>query len=236
MESEASLEKTRVEGDSPKEALQQKKATVVESEDGKQLEETESSATLGPTTPVPDRENGEVVLDFKSPLTWVSSPPVAVCVDSAAIDEVSGSDVSPRTPKRDVFDPFAPGPDELMLAPRGNKYLEESRNKVARRLNFVSSVESMAFSEEGDDGVEAELQQEALLESVCKLFWEVIVSNQVEEVVDETLHLESNRDGLKTPTLLPHLNGVAETCPGAPVKPTRKFRNIDPGLCRKLEF
>jgi hypothetical protein len=46
-------------------------------------------------------------------------------------------------------------------------------------------------------------------------------------------------DGFNTPDSATRLTGIAETCPGAPVKTagtTKKLRIIDQGLCRKLEF
>nr|GEY85443.1 PR domain zinc finger protein 8, putative isoform 1 [Tanacetum cinerariifolium] len=43
-------------------------------------------------------------------------------------------------------------------------------------------------------------------------------------------------DVLMTPPSAPRLSGIAETCPGAPMKPATKLRNIDSRLCRKLEF
>ncbi|OUZ99649.1 hypothetical protein BVC80_9061g84 [Macleaya cordata] len=231
MESESCLKKMKNDSDSSREASFLDKVKVLEVKDIELLKVADGRVSLGPITPNPDRENGEAVLDCISPLTWVSSTPVVVCSDSGRIDESADIDSTPQTPKEDVFDPFAPGPDDLMLAPRVKKYLEESRRSVSRRLNF-DSPEDFNDSSEGDDAMdEVFLHEEILLESMYESFLDAIVSKQTEEVAAEVLP-----DGLKTPTSLPLLNGIAETCPGAPMKPPVGSRNIDLGICRKLEF
>ncbi|KAH1030334.1 hypothetical protein J1N35_042508 [Gossypium stocksii] len=48
--------------------------------------------------------------------------------------------------------------------------------------------------------------------------------------------VECDSDGSKTPPSAPCLNGVSDTCPGAPIKLTGRSRVIDLGFCRKLEF
>ncbi|KAH1054859.1 hypothetical protein J1N35_032924 [Gossypium stocksii] len=47
---------------------------------------------------------------------------------------------------------------------------------------------------------------------------------------------ECDSDGSKTPPSAPCLNGVSDTCPGAPIKLTGRSRVTDLGFCRKLEF
>ncbi|KAA8517605.1 hypothetical protein F0562_015079 [Nyssa sinensis] len=193
-------------------------------------------APLGPITPDSNRESGDFLLDFTSPLTLVSSPLKAVCFDSHQnIERYASIDNSPHTPKEGVFDPFAPGPDKLMLAPHCNKYLEESQSNVARQLNFDASVKFFADGNPGNDA-ESISEEDIFLETVYGTLLEVIVSKQTEELLAEISPLDSGSDGFKTPTSAPCLNGIAETCPRAPMKPTKKFRSIDQGLCRKLEF
>ena len=46
---------------------------------------------------------------------------------------------SPRTPKGVLFNPFAPGPEDMVRAPQSRKYHEEVRNNIVRKLQFCSS-------------------------------------------------------------------------------------------------
>ena len=134
---------------------------------------------------------------------------------------------SPYTPKIGVSDPFAPDPKELAMAPLCKKLLCKPWASVACRLDFSSTMES---EEDGSFGSDADTSyEETLFESVL----EAIVSSQTARISPP----ESDSNGFKTPTLAPpHLNGVAETCPGAPLNPTMKLRAIDKGLCRKLNL
>lgn len=198
-----------------------------------------AAASLGPITP---DSNTDFLFDFTSPLTLDSSPPPkAALFDSHQSDILyASSDGSPRTPKEGVFDPFAPGPEKIMLAPHSNKYLPESRSNAARRLNFDSSVKCIR---DGNHETDAETisDDEMLLETVYDALLEAIVSKQTEGfLLAEMLPLGSDADAeadaFKTPISVTRLSGIAETCPRAPMKPTRKLRNIDQSLCRKLEF
>lgn len=189
-----------------------------------------NGVSIGPVTPDTEKENGDFPLDLKSPLSMVSSPKKLVCNDS--FDCVDPG--SPYTPKVCVFDSFAPGPAELAMAPLCKKQLCKPWVSVARRLDFSSAVES-----EEDEGFSSNTDtsdEETLLESVYGSLLDAIVSNQTKEVFAGISSPESDSYGFKTPTSAPHLNGVAETCPGAPLKPITKFRIIDKGLCRKLDF
>ncbi|XP_059668184.1 unknown protein 1 [Cornus florida] len=195
-------------------------------------------ASLGPITPDSNKESADFPLDFSSPRTLVTSLPKAVCFDSHRnVDRYASNSMDDglRTPKEDVFDPFAPGPDKLMLAPQSNKYLEETRSSVARQLNFGSSVKFVGDENHGNDA-EHISDEETLVEAVYRTLLKEIVSKQIEELFAEISALDSVSDGFKTPPSAPRFSGVADTCPGAPMKPTRKSRNIDQGLCRKLEF
>eukprot|EP00261_Vitis_vinifera_P036189 XP_019077432.1 PREDICTED: uncharacterized protein LOC100853266 isoform X1 [Vitis vinifera] len=191
-----------------------------------------NGVSLGPITPDTERENGDFPLDFKSPISLVSSPKKLVCNDDP-FDCVDPG--SPYTPKGDVFDPFAPGPEELAMAPLCKKRLCKPWASVARHLDFSSAIESEEDEIFGSDA-DTLSDEETLLESVYGSLLEAIVFNQTEEVFSGISSPDSDSDGFKTPTSAPHLNGVAETCPGAPLKPTTKLRIIDKGLCRKLDF
>ncbi|XP_071690515.1 unknown protein 1 isoform X2 [Rutidosis leptorrhynchoides] len=182
---------------------------------------------LSPITPDSNKENLELISGIVSPLSLVSTPPNITFYMSEDDD-----DRSPSTPKEGVFDPFAPGPDNLMLAPVTMKYLEESRSFVARRLNF-NSVLMKNCREMRENGFEDELLVEAVYDSLL----EVIISKQAEDMAAEISAVDLILDDeIKTPPFAPRITGIAETCPCAPLKAVKKSRNIDLGLCRKLEF
>lgn len=193
--------------------------------------------SMGPITPDSARDIGDFPIDFKSPITLLNNNKVASFDPNSDRDRDDEDQFvcigSPRTPKDDVFDPFAPGPDDLALAPFCNKYLHVSKGIIARRLNFDFS--SIGTLEEEEAGAQS-LSDEEMLESVYENLLEVIVSKQTEGLLSGISHDDCDSDGFKTPPSAPRLSGVADTCPGAPMKPTGKPRKIDLGLCRKLDF
>ncbi|KAK9085759.1 hypothetical protein Sjap_026170 [Stephania japonica] len=191
-------------------------------------------APLGPGTPNANRENGDAVTNAMSPMTFVSSASLLAC------SEVEDLDLSPRTPQGDVFDPFAPGPDELMLAPLVKKRMEKAPNHVSRRLNFGSCLGLEVIS--GQKNVETDVDDEAFQEKI-------LLETLRESILDLVLFEQAEESGLKTPPRdailcgsfdspdkLRLLNGIAESCPDAPAKPKRSSLNIDLGICRRLEF
>ncbi|KAK9734210.1 hypothetical protein RND81_04G122900 [Saponaria officinalis] len=196
-------------------------------------------AALYPITPIPRLENGESVLVMSTSLSSEShhSPNVEEGLNSSSSDEfVSvGYEDSPRTPKEGVFNPFAPGPEDMCLAPC-KKPVKQTRRIVARRLNFDDVDEFPTRNEDDDDDQEAEIQSEKmLLETVYESLLQVIIVKLTEEFLAE--NQETELKDCSTPTSAAPLSGIAETCPGAPAKVTgRKLLNIDPGLCKKLEF
>ncbi|PIA43581.1 hypothetical protein AQUCO_01900168v1 [Aquilegia coerulea] len=197
---------------------------------------------LHPTAQSPEKNNKEeeeeqvaVVLDVNSPLTC----------DSSEDEVLDNFDLSPRTPKDYVFNPFAPGPDDLMLAPQGKRFAKKSLFKVVRRLNFDSSAVSIddtkkeIFNDDDDDENNVEVE-EVLLDKMYKSFLDVIVSMQTQGDVEKEKEKEGviheNFSGFTTPTHLPLLNGIAETCPGAPIKSRQCCKKMDLGFCKKLDF
>ncbi|KAL2907120.1 hypothetical protein RDABS01_005830 [Bienertia sinuspersici] len=192
---------------------------------------------LCPITPTPNRENGDPCFITSTPLTMESpETPNEDHPNSTKPEEVVSlvPNDSPRTPDEGVFDPFAPGPDAMLLAPICKRLLKESRKIVSRRLNFDDIDDSPAYK---DDNKNADtLSEKTLLECFYGNLLEAIILKQSEEFLAENRSLESE-DHLHTPTSPPPTVGVAETCPGAPMKAAGgKSINIDPGLCRKLEF
>lgn len=139
-----------------------------------------------------------------------------------------------ETPTGVLFDPFAPGPEELVLAPK-KKMTREFKIPTRRQLNFdICSDEETSESTVSDD-------ESYILESICQSLLELVVSYQLEEICNEIFVEKDNlsdktSDGFKTPTSLPLLTGIAETCPDTPKRPNYKSRRIDKSFSRKLEF
>ncbi|EEF30577.1 conserved hypothetical protein [Ricinus communis] len=187
------------------------------------MPETEQS--LGPITPA-NKENGDFSLDLSSPLTVVKKVPKALIFDSNTNQNQDpltniDSSSSPRTPKDGVFDPFAPGPEDKAWAPQCKKYSDEARSSVARRLNFSSSFKGLG-DECAGDCVES-ISDEQMFESVYENLLEAIVSKQTECSLAELSKMELDSDSCLTPSSAPRLTGVADACPGAPMKPTGNF-------------
>ena len=204
------------------------------SKDEAQPEIVELRAPIEPSTPDADRESSDFPSDSKSPLTQVVTSRALVLSSS---DPLEPPLCSPRTPKDGVFDPFSPGPAHLALAPVCRKCFSGSVGFVARRLQFDSS--SSASSSSSLQFVESEEEQtitdSELLEAVYENLLELIISHQAESSL--AMITSSHTDSLdcNTPPAS-FITGIAQTCPAAPVKPSRKSRNLDLGLCRKLEF
>ncbi|KAF5747692.1 hypothetical protein HS088_TW05G00419 [Tripterygium wilfordii] len=233
MDSGVSTDKWRECTDSADEALKKSDGTTVLEARGSFLDPTTTSVALGPITPDSDRESGEVP-DFGSPITVLRKPAKPLCFDLETsrnqdpFVSIDDSSSRPRTPKGGVFDPFAPGPDRLAPAPFCKKYFDKSRINVGRRLSFDSSyniVEDAGF-----------MSEEEMFDALYENLLEVIVTKQAEDALSEISNIVCDFDACQTPPSAPRLTGIADTCPGAPIKPTGKSRNFDLGLCRKLEF
>lgn len=195
---------------------------------------TKPSVPLGPVTPDFTREGGDHVDGCCSPV-W-SSRYRNRCFNSQLFDDlVYTNEGSQQTLWGLEFDPFAPGPDELMLAPQCKKYFTDSRVKVTRQLNFD---ETLNFNEDvvHSDNVGMVSEDEMLFELLYNSLLEIITSKQEEDLYLKTSTPLSDSDGYKTPTSAPHLSGVSDTCPGAPMKSASRYKRIDKGLCKKLIF
>ncbi|WOL04858.1 hypothetical protein Cni_G13580 [Canna indica] len=161
-----------------------------------------------PATPSPERESLEL---------------------SSSSDRSEEHDSSCQTPTKNIFDPFAPGPEELAFAPK-KKILKETLMPLRRQLKFLDCGNSAQNAKDlfSEDAAE----EDRLLELVFESFLELIISNQLLEISATKLSDECFR----TPTSLPLLTGIAETCPPAPKREPVKARKFAPALCRKLEF
>ncbi|XP_027191366.1 uncharacterized protein [Cicer arietinum] len=82
----------------------------------------------------PDNMIKRVDSEFQSP------PTLTVVRKQLSGVHIDFDNASPRTPKGVIFDPFAPGPEDILArAPHSRKYHEEMRNNAARKLHFCSS-------------------------------------------------------------------------------------------------
>jgi hypothetical protein len=190
-------------------------------------------ASLEPITPDSNKEISDFPFDLETPLSTICSPQIPSSLKTHVGDDpCSSNEHNPSTPKEGVFDPFAPGPDKFMMAPIRRKNPDESQTYVARRLNFSNPAKQEGDSKRENDA-EIIIDEEMLLETVYDSLLEAIVSHQTAE---KTLTPDPNSDGFMTPPNAPRLNGIAETCPDAPIKRTAKSRTPDLALCRKLEY
>lgn len=203
------------------------------------VEAPDDTNSLGPITPDSDRENGDFPVDRNSPPMSAKKMTSVACLDLET--DRNGENPlccedssSPQTPKDGVFDPFAPGPDDLVLAPQCRKFVNKSRNLVARRLSFESSIEVLEEESHGKDAFF--ISDEEIIEAVYENLLETIVSHQREVLVAGTSSLEWDSKDCRTPPLAPRLHEIADTCPGAPMRPAGKSRKIDLALCRRLQF
>ncbi|KAK4418803.1 hypothetical protein Salat_2293100 [Sesamum alatum] len=196
---------------------------------------TSATPSIGPLTPDSDRENAELINDLSSPspLTLPSSPPTVSCFTFNQTNPPPGDNV--QTPKHSVFDPFAPAPSRFLLAPHPRKSIQGMGANVVRRLNFLYA-ENLISDINHESSGETTSDEEHLFETVYSTILDAIFSEQIKELVAKVPTQVSDPDGYRTPKFAPRLNGIAEACPGAPVKSTGKYRNIDKELCRKLEF
>ena len=125
----------------------------------------ETNGSLGPITPIVDKEKEDSRSDHKkspltkSPITVINKKPFesngvdSICKENGSeVDDVAAivadsvvDHASPKTPEADVFDPFAPGPEILARAPMCKKYCNYVTGSVARRINFNE------YSDEDDD-------------------------------------------------------------------------------------
>lgn len=197
----------------------------------------EDRDNLGPNTPDTDREDGDTFVSLKYPLSLPEMMLEVDVLDSsrenddqalARVDQTS----SPHTPKHSVFDPFAPGPEDLLLAPRCDKRLDEWKSSVARRLKFGGFASSL--EDRIDMNCLSTPSDEEIVDSVYNIILEVVIANRMEEVSSSISDWDFSK--CKTPHSPPLLNGIAETCPGAPMKSSMVSRNTSLGTCRKLLF
>uniref|UniRef100_A0ACD5YK38 Uncharacterized protein n=1 Tax=Avena sativa TaxID=4498 RepID=A0ACD5YK38_AVESA len=171
-----------------------------------------------------------------------------------------------QTPRGNIFDPFAPGPEEAGCGAPKKKLVRGSEALSRRKLNFeaddipirklnfeADDIPIRRLSYEFDDSEEEEVyppirrlsyefddseEEEVYLQGICKMFLDLIFSSQA---LDATQDREDLIDAIppesyRTPESQPLLTGIADTCPDAPLRPSLKMLKLSPGICRKLDF
>uniref|UniRef100_A0A0E0BEN9 Uncharacterized protein n=1 Tax=Oryza glumipatula TaxID=40148 RepID=A0A0E0BEN9_9ORYZ len=159
--------------------------------------------------------------------------------DKEAIESSSSMNVADedplygcQTPRESIFDPFAPGPEELACAPKKN-VIKSPELPPRRQLSFDSGdypVKRLSF--EFDDAEE----DDQFLERICKMFIDLIVSNQALETIGKDLIGSNSPGSCETPSSEPLLTGIADTCLDAPLRRPLKAVQLSPSICRKLDF
>ncbi|TVU16917.1 hypothetical protein EJB05_32920, partial [Eragrostis curvula] len=133
-----------------------------------------------------------------------------------------------QTPRESIFDPFAPGPEEVACAPK-KKVISGIEAPSRRQLNFESGdypVKKLSF-----DSDDAEEEDEYLL----------VLENMILDIImpDGFLDRQEKSDTsliYKTPDSKPLLTGIATTCPDAPMRQSLKAFKLSPSICRKIDF
>ncbi|KAL0450870.1 UNVERIFIED_CONTAM: hypothetical protein Slati_1643400 [Sesamum latifolium] len=117
--------------------------------------------------------------------------------------------------KRLSLIPLLQLPPDLCL-PHPRKYIQGMGTNVVRRLNFIYA-ENLVRDVNHESSGETISDEEHLFESVYSTILDAIFSEHIKEFVANQV---SDPDGFGTPKFAPRLSGVAEACPGAPVKST----------------
>ncbi|XP_074585788.1 uncharacterized protein LOC141841515 [Curcuma longa] len=135
------------------------------------------------------------------------------------------------TPLKSIFDPFAPAPEELVVAPmkRTLKSMQIPHLRKLKLYDCGDSTQTECHAPEEDQ----------LLELLSQTFFELIVSSQLQEISACKLLDQDQQEHSKyanTPLSLSLLTGIAETCPPAPKREPAESTKLDPGVCRQLDF
>uniref|UniRef100_A0A0D9XWB7 Uncharacterized protein n=2 Tax=Leersia perrieri TaxID=77586 RepID=A0A0D9XWB7_9ORYZ len=136
-----------------------------------------------------------------------------------------------QTPRENIFDPFAPGPEEAACAPK--KVIKVPEVPSRRQLSFDSGEYPVKrLNYEFDDCEE----DDQFLERIWKMFIDLIISKQALERTGEGLIDSSSPVRCETPSSAPLLTGMADVCPDAPLRQPVKAVQLSPSICRKLNF
>uniref|UniRef100_A0A0E0RD02 Uncharacterized protein n=1 Tax=Oryza rufipogon TaxID=4529 RepID=A0A0E0RD02_ORYRU len=116
----------------------------------------------------------------------------------------------------------------VLLHGFGSSVIKAPELPSRRQLRFDSDdypVKRLSF--EFDEAEE----DDQFLEQICKMFIDLIISNQALETTGKDL-IGSNSPGSCEPLLI----GIADTCPDAPLRRPLKAVQLSPSICRKLDF
>uniref|UniRef100_A0A0D9XNH8 Uncharacterized protein n=1 Tax=Leersia perrieri TaxID=77586 RepID=A0A0D9XNH8_9ORYZ len=137
-----------------------------------------------------------------------------------------------NTPRENIFDPFAPRPEEVACAPK-KKVIRVPEVPSRRQQGFDSGdypVKRLNY--EFDDCEE----DDQFLERVCKMFIDLIISKQALDTTGEGLIDSSSPVSCETPSSAPLLTGIADVCLDAPLRQSVKVVQVSPSICRKINF
>lgn len=140
-----------------------------------------------------------------------------------------------ETPRERIFNPFAPGPDVAMWAPK--KQVSRGAEVSSRRkLNFDSGdfpIKRLSF-----DSCDSE-EEDEYLQVIQNMILDLLISDGPLDRRGESENIlidPSLYGSCKTPDSKPLLTGIASTCPHAPMRPSHKVLKLSPGICRKIDF
>lgn len=139
-----------------------------------------------------------------------------------------------QTPRESIFDPFAPGPEEVACAPK-KKVIRGAEVLSRRQLNFESGdypVKRLSF--DSDDAEEEDQCLQVLENMILDLIMPAGFLDRQEKT--ETMIDLSPDEICKTPDSKPLLTGIASTCPPAPMRLSLKAFKLSPSICRKIDF
>ncbi|XP_051186081.1 uncharacterized protein [Lolium perenne] len=176
-----------------------------------------------------DHENNKGDVAEATILNGVSLELSICCKDSD--DSVS---LGCQTPRGNIFDPFAPGSEEEFCGAPKKKAVRGAEALSRRKLIFEADdfpVRRLSYEFDSEE-------EELYLQGICKMFLDLIFSNQALEATGDREDLVDAivPESYKTPESQPLLTGIAETCPDAPVRPSLRMLKLSPGICRKLDF
>lgn len=166
------------------------------------------------------------------------SDKVSTLMESKNIN--AGVNLWPKTPCLDKENikstsPSTPIDDVLDTCGSGYNHMKHPITSVSKKLEFGPNGMNDSVSENV-------FENGSLMETVYESVLEAIICNQAEDILAEIMATgsshDASRDVVMTPTSVARLTGLAETCPGAPVKAKRvgRLKDVNMSLCRKLDF
>ncbi|KAK1412476.1 hypothetical protein QVD17_33760 [Tagetes erecta] len=151
---------------------------------------------------------------------------VNLCPETPCLTKENVKSTSPSTPIDDVLDACG----------SGSNHLKHPGTSVSKKLEFGPNGMNDSVSENV-------FENGSLMETVYESVLEAIICNQAEDILAEIMatgsSCDASRDVVMTPPSVARLTGLAEICPGAPVKAKKqigRLKDVNMSLCRKLDF